>query len=228
MKTINEIHDLDTATFSDTTILIPAGANVSKVTVRVIDVITTSSGSDTFDVGVVGQLKRYGAGLAGAAGTERDQGPSDNQFFYGPAESIRLSAPGIETFLTGKISVAITHSAPKEGQSGITAVSPTAHIKTGEYTGDGTTGQVITGVGFRPKYVRIWRKFTGNGPMDIWETSPEIVSVASASVNINSTGVDQILNALTNFNDDGFTVDDAAIDADPNKLARGYYYLALG
>ena len=29
-------------------------------------------------------------------------------------------------------------------------------IKTGTYTGDGSTGQAITGVGFQPKHVKIW------------------------------------------------------------------------
>lgn len=112
MKTVNEIHTLSLLATSDTAIQIPAGAIVTKVTVRVIDAVTTSSTTNTFDVGVVGATTRYGSGIAGAGGTENAQGPSDNQLFYATATAIRLSAPGVETFATGKLSVAITHSAP--------------------------------------------------------------------------------------------------------------------
>ena len=112
-KTISEIHDLAAATFSDTVIQIPDGAVVSKISVRVIDAVTTSSGTDTFDVGVLGATTRYGAGFTGAAGNKQPSAARDGtNDRYTAAAAIRLSAPGIETFTAGKISVAITHSAP--------------------------------------------------------------------------------------------------------------------
>lgn len=231
MKTENEIHTLSLAAFSDTTIQIPAGANVSKVTVRVIDAVTTSSGTDTFDVGVVGATTRYGTGLAGAAGTERDQGPFDNQLFYGAATAIRLSAPGVETFLTGKISVAITHSAPKEGQSGITADSPPAKIKTGTYTGDGTTAGAVTGIGFSPKYLRIWPRTTGAAVhVLIFETTPDIIDdhASGATIIVQSGGIQMFANKIISLDADGFTVDDEDFDDHPNKDGQVYNYLAIG
>lgn len=230
MKTINEIHILALAVDSDTTLQIPAGANVSKVTVRVIDAVTTSSGTDTFDVGVVGATTRYGTGIAGASGTERDQGPSDNQLFYGPTVAIRLSAPGVETFTAGKISVAITHSAPKEGQSGIVAASPPAKIKTGTYTGDGTTAQGITGVGFSPKYVRVWERITTEGVIDVFETTPDIIDDNAAGVSIwySTIGVQVYLRAIISLDADGFTVDDKGANFHPNSDGQIYNYLAFG
>lgn len=111
-KTPNEIHTLALLATSDTVLQIPTGAVVTKVTVRVIDPVTTSSATDTFDVGVVGATTRYGSGFTGAAGDKQPQGPSDNQLFYASATAIRLSAPGAETFTGGKVSVAITHSKP--------------------------------------------------------------------------------------------------------------------
>jgi len=112
-KTENEIHTLALLATSDTTLQIPAGAVVLKVTVRVIDtVVISGAGPQTFDIGVLGATTRYGSGVAGASGTEKSQGPSDNQLFYATATAIRLSAPGVEAFTAGKVSVAITHSAP--------------------------------------------------------------------------------------------------------------------
>ena len=234
-KTVNEIHVLAAAAFSDTAIQIPAGATVSKVTVRVIDaVVISGAGPQTFDVGVVGALTRYGAGLAGAAGTERDQGPSDNQLFYGPAAAIRLSAPGVETFTAGKISVAITHSAPKEGQTGIVAASAPAKIKSGTYTGDDTTSQPITGVGFRPKYVRIWKQSLVQAQIAVFETTTDIVddNAAGAAIFIAALGgnpnVKLLFNKIISLDADGFTVDDNGINDDPNIAGQIYNYLAIG
>ena len=114
MKTINEIHTLAAAAFSDTTIQIPDGAVVFKITVRVIDLVVISgAGPQTFDVGVAGATTRYGTGFTAAIGDKQPSGARDgSNDRYTAATAIRLSAPGAETFTAGKVSVAITHSAP--------------------------------------------------------------------------------------------------------------------
>lgn len=49
-----------------------------------------------------------------------------------------------------------------------------AATKTGTYTGDGTTSQAITGVGFAPSYVRIWRVRGTQGSIEADETLDEL------------------------------------------------------
>jgi hypothetical protein len=110
-------------------------------------------------------------------------------------------------------------------------------INTGSYTGDGETSQGITGIGFTPKYVKIWKRETTevNGAL-CWETTTDIIddnasglvfgvfgggSGADASA---STRIDRIIS----LDSDGFTVDDDAADTAPNKDGEVYNYLALG
>lgn len=110
-----EAHTLTLGATSDTTtIVIPAGAIVLGVAVRVTTAVTTSSGTNTFDVGDDGgaDVNRYGADIAGAAGTTNRQGPADNQLFYGSITEIRFSAPGAETFTAGAIRVIVYYMIP--------------------------------------------------------------------------------------------------------------------
>jgi len=101
-------------------------------------------------------------------------------------------------------------------------------IKTGKYTGDGSTSQAITGVGFAPKVVLI----------DRYE---EVAGAASGSVGYYRTDVmygdlcncfrgdaNPYSNLLISLGSDGFTVDDAGVDSDPNKNGEGYQYMAFG
>lgn len=111
------------------------------------------------------------------------------------------------------------------------AVSGTL-IKTGTYTGDGTTSQAITGIGFSPKYVKIWRRETvDNTGLVIFETTPDIIDDNAAGGAILHDGVldhsfqtDKIIS----LDSDGFTVDDSGIDANPNQDTIVYNYMALG
>ena len=101
----------------------------------------------------------------------------------------------------------------------------TCRIKTGTYTGDGTTGQAITGVGFQLKYVYIFPAITSQtaqnsmfktdqfGIYAIWETPSSFYSYDNRIVSLDS---------------DGFTVDDDGLNSFPNASGVTYNYLALG
>jgi len=113
---------------------------------------------------------------------------------------------------------------------------PTAFacIKTGEYTGDGTTGQAITGLGFTPKFVKIWRRETvSNSITRIYETTTEIIDDHADGMAIRQddsvSGVPEVAaNAIISLDADGFTVDDNGADSAPNKLNDVYNYMCLG
>jgi len=102
---------------------------------------------------------------------------------------------------------------------------------TGSYTGDGSESQAITGLGFRPKLVII----TTNGPADAGgcifiktdqHTGQMSVGVLAALPwgNPNMALTD---NRIISLDADGFTVDDEAADAPPNKLNEEYTYVAF-
>ena len=110
-----------------------------------------------------------------------------------------------------------------------------ARVATGTYTGDGATSQAITGVGFQPKFVRIWQRFTSDGDeARIVETTDTMVDdnasgmavfiAESAGTAIITHEIDRIIS----LDSDGFTVDDGGADAFPNKNGIVYNYLAIG
>ena len=112
--------------------------------------------------------------------------------------------------------------------------SGVARIATGSYTGNGAVSQVITGVGFTPKYVRIWSK-EGTPGDAIWigETTTDIIDddPSGGFVQLfHDTGVEGIFNddAIIQLNSDGFIVDDNTIDSHPNRNTHVYNYMALG
>lgn len=109
----------------------------------------------------------------------------------------------------------------------------TCRIKTGTYTGNGATSQAITGIGFQPKYVRIWLHNTAAGDQVIIEKSDQHATTFADKITVES-GADQhdevktVDDALISLDSDGFTVDDAGADSHPNKNTQAYCYLAIG
>lgn len=108
-----------------------------------------------------------------------------------------------------------------------------ARIATGTYTGDGTTLQIITGIGFRPKYLEIVPQATASA------TDVPIIVTTDVIVDDNASGMAiahrTVANYHTAFSDeivsldaDGFRVDDAGTDNHPNKSGQVYNYLAIG
>lgn len=110
-----------------------------------------------------------------------------------------------------------------------------ARIATGSYTGDGATSLAITGVGFSPKFVLITQRLTSAtslGVAGIGFTSTAIIDdhangmwvVFEGGGGVPATQTDGIIS----LDADGFTVDDAGADADPNSNTIVYNYVAIG
>jgi hypothetical protein len=110
--------------------------------------------------------------------------------------------------------------------SGAAGVADRCRIKTGTYTGDGTTGQAITGVGFQPKYVRIWKHLTAEAAQNATEKLDQ--SWADYCIFEGQTTFYAYDNLMNSLDSDGFTVDDAGSDSFPNGNGVAYDYLALG
>ena len=100
-------------------------------------------------------------------------------------------------------------------------------INTGTYTGDGTVGQAIAGVGFAPKFVWIWVHPTAEG------STPHMVKLDQtwgdySFTMIRSVGNNVWDNRINSLDADGFTVDDDGANNHPNTNGVVYDYLALG
>jgi len=101
----------------------------------------------------------------------------------------------------------------------------TCRIKTGTYTGDGMTGQAITGVGFAPKLVYIFVRPTS-----------EIASIYYMKLDTSwgdyayagYTTFYSYDNRINSLDADGFTVDDDGSNQNPNKLSTTYDYIVWG
>lgn len=107
-----------------------------------------------------------------------------------------------------------------------------ARIKTGTYTGNGATSQAITGVGFAPKYVKIFPRLTSDGTSGpIFETTDTIVDDNASGgswAHGGTSGHTFEINQVISLDSDGFTVDDAGVDSNPNANGTVYNYLAIG
>jgi hypothetical protein len=107
-----------------------------------------------------------------------------------------------------------------------------ARIKTGTYTGDGSTSQAITGIGFQPKYVQIVTRSTTEVGVFVYETTDVImddITGGAAIVHDRDSGEHYLTNdAIIALGADGFTVDDNGSDFDPNAAGVLYNYLCLG
>ena len=105
-------------------------------------------------------------------------------------------------------------------------------IATGSYTGDGTTSQAITGIGFQPKYVKVAEQRTSdgaNGPVhETWDTVIDDNAEGIAFLHAAGGAHTAETNKIISLDSDGFTVDDNGSDDDPNANGTVYNYLALG
>lgn len=104
-------------------------------------------------------------------------------------------------------------------------------VYTGSYTGDGSTTQAITGVGFQPKYLKIWERETVDTTALLqWETTDTIVDDNASGGAIWDLG-NQLqfkTNRIVSLDTDGFTVDDGGSDLGPNKSGDVYNYICFG
>jgi len=109
---------------------------------------------------------------------------------------------------------------------------PSTRIKTETYIGDGTTSNGVTGAGFQPEYLKIWREKTADlDPVQLFETTKEIMddNPEGGCIVHLTTGEHQFhTNKIISLDADGFTVDDDELEENPNKLGIRYNYLAIG
>jgi hypothetical protein len=101
---------------------------------------------------------------------------------------------------------------------------------TGTYTGDGATSLAVTGVGFKPRYVRVWQRSTSDGTsITINETTDTIIDDNGSGMSAQIVSAATVeANTIISLDSDGFTVDDAGADAHPNTNGQVYNYLAIG
>ena len=108
----------------------------------------------------------------------------------------------------------------------------TAQVRAGTYTGNGATSFEITGLGFRPLYVKIWPRVTTDATTTpIYETTSTIVDdngSGMAFVHVAAGGHTTRINGIIALAPDSFTVDDGGTDAHPNTSGAVYNYLAIG
>lgn len=106
------------------------------------------------------------------------------------------------------------------------AAKQLCRIATGTYIGDGTTGNAITGIGFRPRYLIVYKESGGTSHV-FWKT--DTMTAARAARHTagggHSTNLADLVIAL---GPDGFTVDDGGANLDPNVSGATYMYVALG
>ena len=95
--------------------LIPAGVRVLFVVGRVTTAVTTSSATNTFDVGDSGDADRYGAAIAGALNTtvdETDATADPEGVWSASGREVILDAAGAETFTAGAVRVTVFYLDP--------------------------------------------------------------------------------------------------------------------
>ena len=111
--------------------------------------------------------------------------------------------------------------------TGLKWVTP---IKSGTYTGDGTTSQAITGVGFQPTYLNCI--YSAATPGMVWTTTHMVDNNGDGwAISEGGSGSGQkhfgYADRIISLDSDGFTVDDAGSNQHPNASGLTYEYLAL-
>lgn len=103
-------------------------------------------------------------------------------------------------------------------------------LKTGSYTGDGSTSQAITGVGFRPKVLIILLPISDGSSSIFGITTTSLMARDPQGLGLfMSTGaVTNLDNRFISLDSDGFTVSDDGGDVFPNTNAQIYDYIAWG
>ena len=103
-------------------------------------------------------------------------------------------------------------------------------MKTGEYTGDDTVSQAITGVGFTPMFVSIRIATADESSWQLFETTTELVDDDAEGLSwfLSSAAMTAQDNDIISLDADGFTVDDGGANGHPNTNGQKYYYIAFG
>lgn len=114
----------------------------------------------------------------------------------------------------------------------VSAFNNVPKMATGSYTGNGAVSKAITGLGFLPKYVRIWHRRTAGGGTSAVVEAADVTNddnVAGGAILQQTTGTTTFETArIVSLDADGFTVGDAGADAHPNMSGELYNWVAWG
>ncbi len=156
-----------------------------------------------------------GASTASAAFTNLKQAASD-------------SATGVVELATTAETEARTDTSRAVTASGLATF---ARVATGSYTGDGTTMQTVTGVGFQPKFIWISPRNTTDNTISTPTFSTDVIeddNAAGGAVQDGGASWRFRTSRVNSFTSDGFSVDDGGGDSNPNTNGQVYNYLAIG
>lgn len=136
----------------------------------------------------------------------------------------------------GGPTVAELESLTDGGNADVEHTHDFAKVITGVYTGDGTTSQVISGLGVTPRRVTISKAIadegTDYGPHEIIWSTDKIVDDNAAGVAVSLIGTaggwDSRLNKILAMASGSFTVDDSGGDQDPNANTIVYNFVVEG
>jgi hypothetical protein len=154
-----------------------------------------------------------------------------------PANHAIAVITGLQTALDGKSATTHVHDSRYYTESEVNAllagIGGGAKFKTGQYTGNGSTSQAITGVGFTPRYVAIRYRTTSSADGAYFiRTDQEITDycmVIKGEIDALEVPLTQMLDdCIISLDADGFTVDDIGNPGDPNYSGRTYIYVAIG
>jgi hypothetical protein len=98
----------------------------------------------------------------------------------------------------------------------LTAATSAGRMATGTYTGDGNATQAITGVGFEPEHVFIYRQLNSSGGGDWWKSDVDGTKSRSQSWGYKD---DHIIS----LDSDGFTVGDGTGGSNEVNVNTGIY-----
>ena len=137
-----------------------------------------------------------------------------------------MSTLNLHDFTVGEILTAATMDGQTADLS--TLNSDKAEIKTGEYTGDGSTAQTITGLGFTPAFGKVWYRVAHGNVSNVYETTTEIIAHNAEGLALRPSDATMYYDTITAFGSGSFTVDDHGADSHPNKNGVVYCYLMIG
>lgn len=100
-----------------------------------------------------------------------------------------------------------------------------ARIASGQYTGDGTGSNAITGLGFKPKYLYIVERVTTASAVNVRMTFESMNDDNASGLELNPVSGNITVGGIISLDADGFTVGGSGT---PNASAQDYNYVAMG
>ncbi len=109
-----------------------------------------------------------------------------------------------------------------------------ARIATGSYTGDGELLQEVTGVGFQVVFLILSLRVTGDSGLSnrgtdfTWTTMIDNNANGSMVGWVGTERLENLIDGIIALDTDGFSIDDADVNAHPNMNGEVYDFVAIG